>query len=302
MSEGLIFDIKRYSINDGPGIRTTVFFKGCPLQCRWCHNPEGQSSTPEVMVRAARCLKDCSECLAVCPEGALSKSGAIPVLDRIRCTTCGKCAEMCPTQAIEMVGRRLNATDLVWEIEKDRVFHEESGGGVTFSGGEPLSQPDFLDEVLELCRKKEIHAAVDTCGLAAPEVLDRIAAKADLFLFDLKTMDEQKHIAFTGESNRLILENLKRLAATGKKIVVRIPIVPSINDDTENIRRTAGFLRTLEGISEISLLPYHRLGRDKSKGIEKESSCLEFSSPTEESLERLKADLESRGFRVSRGE
>ena len=302
MSKGLIFDIKRYSINDGPGIRTTVFFKGCPLQCRWCHNPEGQSFTPEVMVRSARCLKDCSECLAVCPEGALSKSGAILALDRIHCTACGECAEMCPTQAIEIVGRRLSPAELLREIEKDRVFHEESGGGVTFSGGEPLSQPDFLDEVLDLCRKKEIHAAVDTCGLAAPDVLERIAAQTELFLFDLKTMDEQRHIAFTGESNRVVLENLKRLAAMGKKIIVRIPVVPGINDDTENIRRTAGFLRTLKGISEISLLPYHRLGRDKSRGIEKAGFCLEYATPTAESLERIQADLESCGFRVSRGE
>ena len=236
MSKGLIFDIKRYSINDGPGIRTTVFFKGCPLQCRWCHNPEGQSFTPEVMVRSARCLKDCSECLAVCPEGALSKSGAILALDRIHCTACGECAEMCPTQAIEIVGRRLSPAELLREIEKDRVFHEESGGGVTFSGGEPLSQPDFLDEVLDLCRKKEIHAAVDTCGLAAPDVLERIAAQTELFLFDLKTMDEQRHIAFTGESNRLVLENLKRLAAMGKKIIVRIPVVPV----SMTTRRTSG--------------------------------------------------------------
>jgi pyruvate formate lyase activating enzyme len=302
MSTGLVFDIKRYSINDGPGIRTTVFLKGCPLQCRWCHNPEGQSFTPEVMVRAARCLKDCSECLAVCPEDALSKSGAMLALDRVRCTACGECAEICPTQAIEIVGHRLTPAELVQEIEKDRVFHEESDGGVTFSGGEPLSQPDFLDEVLDLCRKKEIHTAVDTCGLAVPEVLERIAAQTDLILFDLKTMDEQKHISFTGQSNRLILENLKKLAAMGQKTIVRIPIVPGINDDPENIRRTAGFLRTLEGISEISLLPYHKMGRDKSKGIEKTGLCPEYETPTEESLERIQADLESYGFRVSRGE
>ncbi len=302
MIAGLIFDIKRYSINDGPGIRTTVFLKGCPLQCRWCHNPEGQSFAPEVMVRASRCLKDCQACLAVCPEGALSKSGARIALDRIHCTVCGECAEICPTQAIEIVGHRSSPAELVREIEKDRIFHEESGGGVTFSGGEPLSQPDFLAEVLDLCRKKEIHAAIDTCGLAEPEVLERIAARADLILFDLKTMDEQKHSAFTGRSNRLILENLKRLAATGKKIIVRIPIVPGINDDTKNLRDTAAFLRSLDGISEISLLPYHRMGRNKSKGIEKESFCLEYETPTEESLERIQADLESSGFRVSRGE
>ncbi len=302
MSEGMIFDIKRYSINDGPGIRTTVFFKGCPLHCRWCHNPEGQSKNPEVIVRASRCLKDCSECLGICPEGTLSKRGAVLALDRARCTVCGECAEICPTQAIEIVGRRLSAVELVQELEKDRIFFEESGGGVTFSGGEPFSQPEFLAEVLALCRSMGIHAAVDTCGLAAPDVLARSAAVVDLFLFDLKTMDEQKHLAFTGESNLLILENLRRLAAQGKKIVVRIPVVSGINDDPINIRDTAAFLHTLDGVSEISLLPYHRLGREKSRGINKEDSSFEFSPPTEENLEKIRADLESSGFRVSRGE
>ncbi len=302
MNEGLVFDIKRYSINDGPGIRTTVFFKGCPLQCRWCHNPEGKSFSPEVMLRTSRCLKECTDCVAVCPERALIKSGPIPVLDRYRCTACGDCAGICPTQAIEIVGRRWRAIELVEEIEKDRVFFEESGGGVTFSGGEPLSQPEYLAEVLELCREKEIHTAVDTCGFAAPDVLDRIAPKVDLFLFDLKTMDEQKHVSSTGESNRMILENLKRLADSGRKIVIRMPIVPGLNDDEENTLRTAAFLQTLKGISEISLLPYHRLGRDKSKGIEAAAASVEYASPTEESLERIKADLESRGFRVHQGE
>lgn len=302
MSEGLIFDIKRYSINDGPGIRTTVFFKGCPLHCRWCHNPEGQSFLPEVMLRASRCLKKCSDCLAACPEGALSKSGAFPVLDRARCTACGECADVCPTQAVEIVGRRLSAVELWREIEKDRIFYDESGGGVTFSGGEPLSQPEFLDEVLGLCRERRVHTAVDTCGMAAAEVLESIAGSADLFLFDLKTMDEEKHIAFTGESNRLILDNLRRLTARGRKIVVRIPVVPGVNDDAENVRRTAAYLGTLQGISEIRLLPYHRLGRGKSKGIDRETAGLEFAPPSEPAIERIKADLESFGFRVSRGD
>ncbi len=302
MSDGWIFDIKRYSINDGPGIRTTVFLKGCPLHCRWCHNPEGQSGAPEIMVRASRCLKDCAECLAGCPEGALSKRGAVLALDRARCTACGECAEICPTQAIEIVGRRLSAVELVRELEKDRIFFEESRGGVTFSGGEPLSQPEFLVEVLGLCRSQGIHAAVDTCGLAEPDVLTRIASEVDLFLFDLKTMHEQKHIAYTGESNRLILENLRKLAAEGKKVIVRIPVVSGINDDPANISETAAFLRSLEGVSEISLLPYHRLGRGKSRGINKGNSSMEFSPPTEKSLEKIKADLESSGFRVSRGE
>ena len=302
MNEGRVFDIKKYSINDGPGIRTTVFFKGCPLQCRWCHNPEGQSFAPEVMLRTSRCLKDCAECLSVCPEGALSKSGPVPVLNRDLCTACGKCSEACPTQALEVIGRLISVGDLLNEIERDRVFYEESGGGVTFSGGEPLAQPEFLDEVLALCRERQIHTAVDTCGLAAPEVLERIASTADLFLFDLKTMDEEKHLAFTGESNRLILENLRRLAAGGKRTTVRIPVIPGFNDDPENIRRTAAYLGTLEAVPEISLLPYHRLGRDKSKGIDKMTETLEFASPNERILERIRKAFESSGFRVSRGE
>jgi pyruvate formate lyase activating enzyme len=302
MREGLIFDLKKYAINDGPGIRTTVFFKGCPLSCRWCHNPEGQSFGPEIMIRASRCLADCSECVAACPEGAIVKTAAGLVIDRPRCTSCGKCADICPAQAIEVVGRRLSAAQLLQEIQKDRIFQEDSGGGVTFSGGEPLSQPDFLSEILELCREKEIHATIDTCGFAPADVLERIAEKTDLFLFDLKAIDEKKHLAFTGESNKLILENLKRLAAKGKKIVVRIPVVPGVNDDEKNIRETAEFLRSLGTISEISLLPYHKLGRDKLRGLEKKAAGDDFTPPSAERLERIKRDLEDRGFRVSLGE
>lgn len=300
--EGLIFDLKQYAINDGPGIRTTVFFKGCPLRCRWCHNPEGQSFAPEMMIRASRCLTDCSECVAACPEGAIVKTAGVPVLDRPRCNACGKCADVCPAQAIERVGRRLSAAQLLREIEKDRIFQEESGGGVTFSGGEPLSQPDFLSEILDHCRKKEIHATVDTCGFAPADVLEKIAEKADLILFDLKAIDEKKHIAFTGESNRLILENLKRLAAKGKKIVVRIPVIPGVNDDEENILGTAEFLRSLGTISEISLLPYHKLGRDKYRGLEKKADDDDFTPPSADQIERIKGDLEDCGFRVSLGE
>jgi len=302
MREGLIFDLKKYAITDGPGIRTTVFFKGCPLLCRWCHNPEGQSFAPEIMTRPSRCLADCSECVSTCPEAAIVKTAGVPMLDRTRCTTCGKCADICPAQAIELVGRRISAAQLLREIEKDRIFHDDSGGGVTFSGGEPLSQPDFLSEILDLCRKKEIHATVDTCGFAPADVLERIAEKTDLFLFDLKALDEIKHFAFTGESNRLILENLKRLAAKGKKTVVRIPVVPGVNDDDENIRGTAEFLRSLGTISEISLLPYHKLGRDKYRGLEKKPSGDDFTPPSAERLEQIKRDLEVCGFRVSLGE
>jgi pyruvate formate lyase activating enzyme len=300
--EGLIFDLKKYSINDGPGIRTTVFLKGCPLRCGWCHNPEGRSFSPEIMVRAARCLADCDRCIPACPEKALVRTAAGPALDRSRCTACGDCAAACPSQALEVVGRRLSAAQLLQEIERDRLFLEESGGGVTFSGGEPLSQPDFLEEILECCRKKEIHTTVDTCGFAAGEVLEKIARSTDLFLFDLKVIAEAKHIAVTGKSNRLILENLERLARSGKRTVVRIPVVPGVNDDKENIARTAEFLRSLGSIKEVSLLPYHKLGRDKYKGLEMEADGAVFAPPSAQSLEEIKGYLEGAGFRVSLGE
>lgn len=299
--EGLIFDLKKYSINDGPGIRTTVFFKGCPLRCRWCHNPEGQSFAPEIMIRASRCLADCNECVAACAEDAIVKTASVPVLDRQKCNACGKCTDACPADAIEMVGRRLNSAQLLREIEKDRIFHEQSDGGVTFSGGEPLSQADFLGEILEYCRKKEIHTTVDTCGFVATDILEAIARKTDLFLYDLKVIDEKRHLAFTGESNALILENLRRLAAMGKKTIVRLPVVPGVNDSEENIKEMARFLRSLGTISEISLLPYHKLGRDKYRGLEKKAED-EYTPPSAECLERIKKDLEEYGFRVSLGE
>jgi len=302
MSQGLIFDIRKYSIHDGPGIRTTVFFKGCPLHCLWCHNPEGQSFTPELMVRPGRCLKECSECLSVCEPTALSKVADVPVLDRNKCTACGTCSDACPTQAIEIVGRRLGVSEVMAEIEKDMIFFEESGGGVSFSGGEPLAQPDFLEVLLSQCQKKEIHTVVDTCGFAPARTLEKIAARADLFLYDLKLMDEDKHKKYTGASNRIILENLKRLSQGQKNIVIRLPLLPGINDDEENLSQMAEFLRSLGGINQVSLLPYHKLGKDKYKGLEKKNLSENLTPPSAERLEKIKRDLTSYGFTVLLGE
>ncbi len=302
MSEGIIFDIKKYSINDGPGIRTTVFFKGCPLRCPWCHNPEGQSFFPEVMLKPARCLSECFECVAVCEPEALSKLGVNLSLERDECTLCRKCADVCPAQAIEIAGRRVSVPEVMAEIEKDRIFYEESRGGVTISGGEPLAQPGFLAELLAACRKKGFHTTVDTCGYAPEEALDRAADQADLFLYDLKTMDENKHDELTGQPNSVILKNLKRLADRGKKVIVRLPVISGVNDDDQNIRATATFLRDLERISEISLLPYHKLGLEKHKGLEKKRPAEVFSPPTRDRLEEIRGDLESVGFSVRLGE
>jgi pyruvate formate lyase activating enzyme len=302
MSDGLVFDIRKYSIHDGPGIRTTVFFKGCPLRCLWCHNPEGQAFAPELMLRPGRCLQDCSECLSVCDAAALAKVADIPALERERCTACGRCAEACPTQAIEIVGRRLDVSTVMAEIEKDRIFLEDSGGGVTFSGGEPLVQTEFLGELLSECRKKGIHTVVDTCGFAPADALEKIADGADLFLYDLKQMDEEKHRKYTGESNRVILQNLRILARKQRDIIVRLPLVPGVNDDAENIIQTAEFLRSLGGITRISLLPFHRLGKDKYRGLQKKDVFEDFTLPSPARLEEIKRDLTSFGFTILTGE
>jgi pyruvate formate lyase activating enzyme len=302
MSQGLIFDIRKYSIHDGPGIRTTVFFKGCPLRCLWCHNPEGQSFTPELMVRPGRCLKDCSECLLACEPTALAKIADIPVLDKNKCTACGKCAEVCPTLAVEIVGRRMDVPEIMFDIDKDRIFMDESGGGVTFSGGEPLAQPDFLAALLAQCRKKEIHTTVDTCGFAPGEAWDKIVDNVDLFLYDLKLMDAEKHKKYTGESSAAILDNLKRLAQKEKRIIIRLPIVRGINDDENNLSRLAEFLRSLKVISQISLLPFHKMAKDKYKSLQRQNLSEEFAAPSAERLEKIKKDLTSFGFSVQLGE
>lgn len=301
MEEGIVFDIRKYSIHDGPGIRTTVFLKGCPLRCPWCHNPEGQSSKLEIMIKSYRCLKDCSECLSVCEKGALLKVDGTLVIRREKCDVCGKCIQVCNSEAIEIIGKKISAEEVINEVEKDKIFYETSGGGVTFSGGEPTRQPEFLDALLTLAKERNFHTIVDTCGYALPRVIEKIANKVDLFLYDLKIMDEKKHRKYTGQSNKLILQNLQKLAKKGKEIIVRIPLIPGVNDDEENIQKTAEFLQSLKNIRQISLLPYHKLGRDKYKRLDRKN-IQEFDIPKLEVVEQIKKKLENVGFIVSVGD
>jgi len=258
----MIFDIKRFAVHDGPGIRTTVFFKGCPLACPWCHNPEGKKFTPEMFVRPARCI-GCGSCLPACPHGALSLPTGVIALDRERCDSCGRCVDACPSDALETVGRKVTVEWLVAEIERDRTFFDGSGGGVTFSGGEPLAQPEFLIELLRACRVNGLATVIDTSGYAPADVVEAVAGYAGLFLYDLKLIDDDLHRRYTGVPNGPILENLRLLASRGARVIVRVPVIPGITDSEENMDGIARFVAALPTPYPVDLLPYHRAGSDK---------------------------------------
>ncbi len=257
-SSGIIFDIKKFAVHDGPGIRTTVFLKGCPLRCAWCHNPEGIACEPEIMVFADRCIRGCRDCLASCPQGALKKVRGVIRLDRGLCDGCGACAEICPAEALQSAGRTVSVPEIMEEAARDIPFYKESGGGVTFSGGEPLSQPAFLRGLLLACRAQGIHASVDTSGHAPFSLFEELLPLVDLFLYDLKLIDDERHRRYTGISNRLILENLKKLSLSGAPLAVRVPLIPGVNDADNDLRALADFCASLPGHHPLHLLPYHR--------------------------------------------
>lgn len=265
MQTGTVFNIQKYSIHDGPGIRTTVFLKGCPLACQWCHNPESMAMAQEIVFLQNKCI-GCGDCGQSCPYKALTVTEPGLLTAAASCRACGACTEACPTGARERVGRPVTVAEVMKEIEKDRVFYEESGGGVTFSGGEALLQPDFLDSLLTACKAGGLHTALDTSGYAAWPSIARIKDKVDLFLYDLKHMDDGKHRLYTGVSNQLILANLKELTASHRKIWIRVPVIPGLNDDGENIKAMGAFLAALH-LSEVFLLPYHHIAADKYRRL-----------------------------------
>lgn len=300
LGTGIIFDIKKYALHDGPGIRTTVFLKGCPLCCLWCHNPEGIGATPQILYNNRRCIA-CGECLSVCPEGALSNTSEGITTDSAMCKSDGACAEICPAEARELVGKTALPEDILDTIKKDIPFYDQSGGGVTFSGGEPLMQPNFLLECLTLCGQEGIHRAVDTTGYAKLESIKQIAMQTDLFLYDLKLMDSEKHKQFTGVSNHSILNNLKYLARSGAQIIIRFPLIPGINDDNENIDLVGMYLRILPEIENVHIIPYHRHQENKYVRLDIENKVRDMPVPTSEDLSRAKKRLEGFGLHVEIG-
>ena len=268
-----LFDIARTSYVDGPGIRTTVFFKGCNLRCAWCHNPESQSSAAELLVFRDRCT-GCGQCKEKCPH-ALSS-----------CDQCGKCTIYCPSDARELCGKAYTVQEILDEVQKDRAFYDASGGGVTFSGGECMLQIDALEALLRACKGASIHTAVDTAGHIPFSHFERILPFTDLFLFDVKCFDKEKHKVYTGVGNELILSNLKALLQSGADVWVRIPVVPSVNATVDEMEKIRELLRDCPPPKKIELLPYHALGDHKYAALGKETTV--FSPPSDELMAELR--------------
>lgn len=266
--KGYVSDFKRMSVHDGPGIRTTVFLKGCPLRCKWCHNPENLKMTPVLSYTEKLCV-GCGACAEVCSRGVhgFEDVSALHILHHESCLGCGTCVDECYAGALKIYGAEMEAADVAARVLADRKFYEQSGGGVTFSGGEPLLQPDFLVDILKELKAEGIHTAIDTCGEVPWEAFEKVLPYADLFLFDVKHMDAGKHKEWTGVENGRILENLKKLSEVGAAVEIRTPVIPGINDDEETLQGIAKMLSTMENVTCWRVLPYHSMGKAKYDAI-----------------------------------
>lgn len=297
---GMIFSIQRYSIQDGPGIRTTVFMKGCPLQCRWCSNPESQNPYPEIMVRRQKC-QACGRCVESCESGAVSLVDGAAHIDRSVCVRCMSCVEACPTGTLEITGKSMSLEEVIDESSRDEIFYQNSGGGVTLSGGEPLYQPEFTYQLLKSCKERALSTALDTCGYAPWEHLERVLQFTDLILFDLKHLDPEIHLEGTGVRNELIRDNLERIVRAGRsRIWIRIPVITGYNDSEPYVKDLALAMRDMP-VEKISLLGYHEWGRSKYTSLGREYPLDGTAALDEERLNSLRGIMESEGLSVTVG-
>lgn len=299
LTMGTIINIQKYCVHDGPGIRTTVFFKGCPLRCWWCHNPESHNPKHEIMFFRERC-SSCGACVKVCRQNAVEIKDGVPWVDEKKCTLCGRCTEFCPNNAREYVGRDITPGELMKEIIKDEVFYDESNGGVTFSGGEPLIHSDFLSEVLKSCRERGIHTAIETSGYAPWSSFEKIIDNVDLFLYDLKLMDSEKHKKYMGVGNETILNNLKELSKRGCSLFIRMPIILGVNDDDTHIDASIKFLKEINPL-QVNLLPYHKMGMDKYKRLSMDYKLSGMERPSDERMAEIADKFIKNGFNTKIG-
>jgi pyruvate formate lyase activating enzyme len=310
---GIVYDIQGFALHDGPGIRTTVFLKGCPLRCPWCHSPESQQFHPQLSWLSAKCvgIGRCGKCLDACPKHGISPGKIVEHaatreniqhihINRSLCDNCGNCAAACVYKSLFVCGTEYTVEDLIQRLSKDLPFYVQSGGGVTVSGGEPLSQPHFVLPLLKGLKAYSINTALDTTGHAPFKIIESVMPYTDLFLYDLKHMDPEQHRIVTGVSNDLIMENARKIAAAGAKMQIRIPVIPNFNDSEKNIHETGAFCRKLgEAVTVIQLLPYHNLGVMKYQRLDDSKTVLEAVLPTDEKISSIKAVLESFGLPVT---
>jgi len=293
----LVTNIQGYSIHDGPGIRTVVFLKGCGLECQWCSNPECISPHPEVGFIKTLCTK-CGKCAEICPVDALVyEAGKFPHIIRKKCTGCGACNSACSYKAFILYGKPMNAEEIFYAVSRDKMFYKASGGGVTVSGGEALLQPKLVCDIFDKCRQASIHTCIETSGYAAESAVRQVLPFTDYVLFDLKHLNSDKHLQYTGKPNNLILSNAKIAAASNIETLFRMPLIPGINDDMPNIKETADFLHGLgNNTFRIELMPYHRLGKGKYNSLDKSYYLSELLSPEPEHVESVKKAFEANGI------
>jgi len=288
MNTASVFNIQKFSIHDGPGIRTVVFLKGCPLKCLWCANPESQKTEPELEVFPENCIK-CGECIKVCPNNAISFGAKGIQVDRKKCTNCGICTEVCYSQTLKFIGEEKSVEEVLSEIAKDEAFYKNSGGGYTLSGGEPLKQSEFCIELIKECKNKGYHGAIETSAFGDTKVFKEITELLDFMYIDIKHMDASVHTKGTGVSNKLILKNIREIQDIAKEIVIRTPIIPGYNDSEENIRSTAEFCKDLKAVHKWELLPYHKLGVNKFKSIGRKYKLDDLETPSKGEVLKLVA-------------
>jgi len=299
-TSGLVYNIQKFAIHDGPGIRTLVYMKGCPLNCLWCSSPQSQKPCPEIMYLEVNCKK-CGRCVEACPQGAMSLSEEGIQINRELCTNCGLCAERCLNGALDLVGKKMSVEELFQEVKGDSGFYRRSGGGVTVGGGEPTMQYKYVSQFLKQCQAHYLHTAIETCGYASWDHLRLMLEGVDLVYFDIKHMDSKTHKKITGVSNRLILANARKIAQI-RPLIIRIPLVPGCNDSEKNILATAGFAAKLgKNLLRIELLPYHKYGTQTYARIGREYPLKGLEPPAEGQMEKLKKLIESCGIRVQVG-